>query len=307
MVKRTLKIATRKSPLALKQTSLVKDYLQKIDKDLKIEILPISTTGDNFLNDRLQDTGGKGLFVKELEEALLDNTADIAVHSMKDVPQVLPWGLKIQAILKREDPRDAFLSVKYSSIKNLPLNASIGTASLRRQAQLLVVRPDLNVRLLRGNIHSRIDKLNKGEYDGIILAVAGLKRMDFYKNITEILDENTFLPACGQGAIGIECRDNDTEVINLLNPINDATTSICVNAERHISAALGGSCRVPLAVYCRPIFADTLLISAKVLSSDGEIVLESAREGNFSDADHLAHEISQELTEQGAKNILNIL
>lgn len=307
MLKKTLKIATRKSPLAMWQANFIKDELVKLNSNLKIEILPLVTTGDKFLKDRLQNTGGKGLFVKELEEALLSNEAHIAVHSMKDVPQFLPCGLTISAICNREDPRDAFLSTKYSSIANLPLNSCVGTASLRRQSQLLILRPDLKVKLLRGNIHTRINKMKNGEYDGIILAAAGLKRMQLEHEIRETLNENIFLPACGQGALGIECLSDNTEIREIIKALNDDITATCVNAERQVNAALGGNCRAPLAVFCQPINAQTILIRAKVLNMDGTIVLESMREGSFSDSLQLAHEVSQELISQGAKNLLDAL
>lgn len=306
MKKKILKIATRESPLALWQANFVKESLQKIDTSLTIELLPMKTSGDNFLNDRLQNTGGKGLFIKELEEAMLTHQADIAVHSMKDVPAFLPQGLEIAAICKRETANDAFLSEKYLNINSLPFNATIGTASLRRQAQLLIIRPDLNVKLLRGNIHTRIEKMQNGDYDAIILAAAGLKRMGFTNKIKEILSDKIMLPACGQGAIGIECRQEDEDVINILSKINDPISSLCVNSERIINKALGGNCKVPLAIYCKPVDTENVVIRTKVFSCDGKIVISNDEQGSYINAFDLAQNCSDALIKKGAKNLLDL-
>lgn len=306
MSQKILKIATRNSPLALWQANFVKQLLQNISSSLIIELLPMTTSGDNFLNASLQNTGGKGLFVKELEEAILSGEADFAVHSMKDVPAFLPQGLKIAAICKREIANDAFLSQKHSQINNLPLKATVGTASLRRQAQLLRLRPDLNIKLLRGNIHTRIEKMQNGEFDCIILAVAGLKRMGFTDKIKEIISEDLMLPACGQGGIGIECRQDDTNLIKLLNKINDPVSSLCINSERLINKELGGNCKVPVAIYCKPLNLSTVIIKAKVFSPDGKTMIAHEEEGSYTDALKLAQKCFNSLDKAGAKNLLNL-
>ncbi len=210
----TLRIATRKSPLALWQANHIADLLKQHWPLIKIELVPMVTSGDKFLKDKLLITGGKGLFVKELEEALLTGQADIAVHSIKDVPATFPEGLALAAICKRHNPLDAFIAKRHKTLQDLPAGSVIGTSSLRRQSQLLALRPDLEIKVLRGNINTRLDKLEAGEYDAIILAVAGLERMGMQASITEILSDELMLPACGQGALGIECRTEDSDIKN---------------------------------------------------------------------------------------------
>lgn len=305
MSQRIFRIATRKSPLALWQANHIKHELLKKSPDIHIELLPMLTSGDRFLKDKLQAQGGKGLFVKELEEALLDGRADFAVHSTKDVPVTLPAGLTLATICKRDNPLDAFLSTHHNSLESLPEGAVVGTASLRRQSQLLVHRPDLQIKTLRGNINTRLEKLRAGEYDAIILAAAGLERMGFTGHIKEWLSEDAMLPACGQGALSIECRSEDTEVQLLLEGLNDPLTAACVHAERLVNAKLGGNCHVPLAVYCKPTADQQLRLQAKVLSFDGKQCIQAAQTGSLEDALIMADEVSNRLLSLGAEALLS--
>ena len=248
-----LRIATRKSPLALWQANYIRNALIQHWPTLEIELIPMTTSGDQFFKDKLSAIGGKGLFVKELEEALLEQRADLAVHSMKDVPATFPDGLCLAAICARHNPLDALVSHKYSSLSSLPTGAIIGTTSLRRQSQLMANRPDLHIKALRGNIQTRIAKLQSNEYDAIVLAAAGLERMAMHDMIRELFNTDVMLPACGQGALGIECRIDDVELKKYIAPLNDPSSALCVNTERHVSALLGGTCHVPLAGYCTPV------------------------------------------------------
>ena len=304
MLKKTLRIATRKSPLALWQANHIREMLLQHWPNLQIELLPLVTSGDTFLNVKLSAVGGKGLFVKELEEALLDNRADIAVHSMKDVPVMLPEGLGLQAICTRQNPYDALVTHTHTSLGSLPLNAIIGTTSLRRQSQLLAIRPDLHIKALRGNVQTRMSKLESGEYDAIILAAAGLERLGMQEMITEILSTDIMLPACGQGALGIECRIADEEIKNYITPLNDPSSAICVESERHVNAILGGNCHVPLAVYCTHIANSQLLIRAKVATLDGKIVISNCQTGHLKEATLLADRCAQALLASGADALL---
>jgi hydroxymethylbilane synthase len=304
MSQKILRIATRKSPLALWQANHIRELLLQHWPSLYIELVPMVTSGDKFLNEKLSATGGKGLFVKELEEALLDKRADLAVHSMKDVPAVFPAGLCLAAICTRHNPLDALVSTAYKSLDNLPSGATIGTASLRRQSQLLAVRPDLKIKTLRGNIQTRAAKLQSGEYDGIILAVAGLERMAMDTIITEILSTEVMLPACGQGAIGIECRTEDEELKQFISPLNDAISALCVNTERHVNALLGGNCHVPVAVYCNLVENAQLLLRAKVATMDGKIVISNRQCGPQQDAMTLADKCASSLLASGAADLL---
>lgn len=301
---KTLRIATRNSPLALWQASHVGELLLKHWPDLEIKLVPMVTSGDKFLKNKLATTGGKGLFVKELEEALLKQQADIAVHSMKDVPAVFPDGLGIAAICKRHAPFDAFVSDKYACLNDLPQHATIGTTSLRRQSQLLAVRPDLKIKALRGNIQTRIAKLKAGEYDGIILAVAGLERMGMGEYIKEILTTEIMLPACGQGAIGIECHLENEQLKKYLIPLNDPISATCVHSERHVNKLLGGNCHVPLAVYCNLLEHSMLHIKAKVANADGKITISNSQQGALDDALILAEQCAQALLTSGAQSLL---
>ncbi len=306
MKTQTLRIATRKSPLALWQANHVGEKIKSSWPSIKIELVPMSTTGDKFLNEKLLAIGGKGLFVKELEDALLANRADIAVHSMKDVPAAFPEGLMLAAICERHHPGDALIAIQSKTLKELPKGAIIGTSSLRRQSQLLAERPDLEIKALRGNINTRLDKLNIGDFDAIVLAVSGLERMGFQDEIAEILSEEIMLPACGQGALGIECRMNDKEIQQLLAPLNDPLSALCVATERQVNALLGGNCHVPLAVYAKVIADDQLFLQAKVLSADGKKMIKESQKGALSQNKALAEACTNALLTKGASELLAI-
>ncbi len=300
-----LRIATRKSPLALWQANYIKDALNKRWPEIEVTLVPMSTSGDKFLKDRLQAIGGKGLFVKELEEALLDGRADLAVHSMKDVPAHFPEGLGLHAICQRDNPFDALLSLNYDSLNALPEGAIVGTSSLRRQAQLLAQRPDLVLRPLRGNIHTRIDQLATGTFDAIILAMAGMERMNLQDKITEQLNPQLMLPACGQGALGLECRNDDVDLIHKIAFLNHDITSICVHAERKVNALLGGNCHVPLAVFAQSKSSTEFMIEARVARGDGSLVINAVEIGEMTAALQLAQACADNLRRQGAQEILD--
>lgn len=303
MTKRHLVIATRESPLAIKQTESIRDALLMIHPHLTIDLLGITTQADQRLDVTLTDIGGKGLFVKELEEALFDGRADIAVHSMKDVPMALPPGLILPVITKREDPRDAFIAPEADNFLALPPHARVGTASLRRQTQLLAIRNDVEMLALRGNIHTRLKKLDQGEFDAIILASAGLIRMGLGSRIRSYLSIEDSLPAAGQGALGIECRLDDQEVLRLIQPLNDPTTADCVTAERAVCRHLGGGCKVPVAAYAT-IKKDNLTIRGLVANRNGSRILCAERSGERAHANALGLRVAEELLQQGAGKIL---
>jgi hydroxymethylbilane synthase len=305
MSKKLIRIATRKSPLALWQAKHVREQLLYHWPKLNIELLPMVTSGDKFIKNKLSTEGGKGLFVKELEEALLDERADLAVHSMKDVPALFPKGLGLAAICNRHNPLDALLSTNYASLADLPQGAIVGTASLRRQSQLLAIRPDLSIKELRGNIQTRIDKLMLGEYDAIVLAAAGLERMGLQEHIKEIFSTEMMLPACGQGALGIECRNDDVKLKQYITALNDPETALCVDSERRVNALLGGNCHVPLAVYCTVIPQGGLLLRAKVATPDGKLVITNRQKGSKEEAMILAEQCATALLVSGAKDLLN--
>ena len=304
MNSRVIRIATRQSPLALWQANHVRDELLKRWPALNIELLPMTTSGDRFLKDKLLAIGGKGLFVKELEEALLDKRADFAVHSAKDLPAAFPEGLGLFAICKRDNPFDVLVSKHYSKLSELPQNAIVGTGSLRRQSQLLAYRSDLSVKTLRGNINTRLAKLESGEYQAIILAAAGLERMGLNHEITEQLSEEIMLPACAQGALAIECRIDDQETQALIATLNDPISSVCVHTERQVNALLGGNCHVPLAVFCTPTQASQLLLQAKILNHDGTQIIQDQQTGTLEQASELATRCAQSLLAQGGENLL---
>jgi len=304
MTSGTLRIATRKSPLALWQANHVRDMLLYHHPDLSVELVPMSTSGDQFLKDKLQTRGGKGLFVKELEEALLARKADIAVHSAKDLPAEFPTGLFLAAVCKRDNPFDVLISKHHANLTTLPQQALIGTGSLRRQSQLLAYRPDLTVKPLRGNINTRLAKLASGEFQAIILAAAGLERMSLHKEITEYLSEQIMLPACGQGALAVECRVDDKEIQSLIACLNDPTSAICVHTERRVNAQLGGNCHVPLAVFCSATQPNQLLLQAKILTPDGSQCIHNRQTGTMNQAQTLADQCSQALLAQGAAKLL---
>ena len=301
---RPLVIATRRSRLALWQAEHVKARLEAVHAGLKVELLPMSTRGDELLDRRLNEAGGKGLFVKELETALADARADLAVHSMKDVPADLPPGFALSAVLEREDPRDAFVSNGYARIDEMPAGARVGTSSLRRAAQIAERHPGLDMRLLRGNLDTRLAKLDRGEYDAIILAVAGLLRLGLSPRIRSRLGVEDSLPAPGQGALGIESLASRSEVHALLEPLNDAETARCVQAERAVSRALGGSCAVPLGAYAEPS-GSRLRLRALVASLDGRRIARADCEA--ADPAAAAAQAVSELRRQGADDILGTL
>ena len=302
----TLKIATRKSPLALWQAEYVRDMLLIHHPDLNVELVKMSTQGDKILDTPLAKVGGKGLFVKELEKSLLMEETDIAVHSMKDVPVELPGGLHLSTICPREDPRDAFVSNQYKSFEELPKGARLGTSSLRRQCQLATLRPDLNIIDLRGNVNTRLKKLDEGEYDAIILAAAGLLRLKFEDRITEFLTTEQSLPAIGQGAVGIECRTNDEWVNGLLAPLNDPDTALRLKAERAMNLRLQGGCQVPIAGYA-VLEHGVLLMRGLVGRTDGSEIIRGEIAGPPDDAEHLGRVLADDLLDRGAGKILEEL
>jgi hydroxymethylbilane synthase len=298
-----LVIATRRSRLALWQAEHVKALLEKRHPGLAVDLMPMSTRGDELLDQRLDKVGGKGLFVKELENALADGRAELAVHSMKDLPAQLPPGFVIAAILEREDPRDAFVSSKYSSLKALPKGGVIGTSSLRRAAQILERYPTLEAKLLRGNVETRLAKLDRGEYDAVILAVAGLVRLGLEGRIRERLDPEDSLPAPGQGALGIECLESRKDVAALLAPLADAGVTLCVRAERTVSRAFGGSCTIPLGAFAE-MEGGRMRLRALVAAADGRRVARADVAGDAMAPDALGELAAEDLRRQGALDIL---
>ncbi len=333
-MKNKIIIGTRGSKLAIWQAEWVKSELLKLYPNIKIELNKIKTTGDKILDVPLAKVGGKGLFVKEIEEALLKGEADIAVHSMKDVPTEFPDGLHLAIITKREDPRDAFISriqdskFKIPKFKELPKGATIGTSSLRRSCQLLNIRPDLKIKQLRGNLDTRLRKLEEGLFDAIILAVAGVKRMGWSNRITEILSPEISLPAIGQGAIGIECRIADEFINKLIRPLNHEETYICVSAERAFLKKLEGGCQVPIAAYARIVSLESgvrgriteinpeiktqnsntdysLFMDGLVGSIAGDKIVKGHIEGAAVNAESIGIQLAERLLSNGAKQILD--
>jgi hydroxymethylbilane synthase len=301
-----LRIATRKSPLALWQAHHVRALLEQAHPGLQVELLGMTTQGDRVLDSPLAKVGGKGLFVKELEQGMLRGEADIAVHSMKDVPVELPQGLHLPVILTREDPRDAFVSRTYPSLDALPADARVGTSSLRRQCQLLETRPRLQVRTLRGNVNSRLARLDAGEYDAIILASAGLKRLGFEQRITQFLEPEESLPAIGQGAIGIECRRDDPEINALIAVLDDPVTHTRLRAERAMNARLQGGCQVPLAGHA-VLEEGVIVLRGLVGRPDGSQVIRGVISGRPEDAEELGRVLADDLLARGADVILREL
>ncbi|VAX34063.1 Porphobilinogen deaminase [hydrothermal vent metagenome] len=303
-------IGTRGSRLALWQAEWVKSELQRLYPDLKVELNRIKTTGDRILDVPLAKVGGKGLFVKEIEEALMRHEADIAVHSMKDVPTEFPAGLHLAVICKREDPRDAFISqiqdsgFKIQKFKDLPGGAVIGTSSLRRSCQLLNIRPDLRIEQLRGNLDTRLKKLDEGQFDAIILAAAGVIRLGLNERITEVLPPGISLPAIGQGAVGIECRTGDDFINTLIMPLNHKETSVCVRAERAFLKRLEGGCQVPVGAYAR-LIDGRIVMDGLVGSVSGEKIIREQMEGDQDIAESIGIRLAEELLSRGAKEILD--
>ena len=298
-----IRIATRESQLALWQANEVARLLTICHPDLEVEVLGMTTEGDRFLQASLASAGGKGLFVKELEQCLLSNSADIAVHSMKDVPYELPESLGIHAILEREDPRDAFVSNKYTHFSELPANAIVGTSSTRRACQLNAARSDLDIQPLRGNVNTRLAKLDAQQYDAIILASAGLKRLGFEERIASYMDIDISLPAIGQGAIGIECRDDDSQTIALLQALHHDSTTRCVSAERKISTALSANCHLPIAAYATEE-NDQLKLTALVGALDGSQIIRAQCEGAKDQIDTISTQVVETLKQQGAIQLI---
>ncbi len=342
MKKKKIIIGTRSSKLALWQAEFVKAELNRLYPDIEIELNKIKTTGDNILDVPLAQVGGKGLFVKEIEEALLGGKADIAVHSMKDVPTEFPEGLHLAVICEREDPRDAFISgiqdsrpsphaggfaeenespeatrFKIQDFSSLPKGAKIGTSSLRRACQLLSLRPDLKIEQLRGNLETRLRKLDEALFDAIILAAAGVKRLGLEKRITEILPFEISLPAIGQGAVGIECRIDDEFINKVIAPLNHLETAVCVKAERAFLKKLEGGCQVPIAAHARigqrarsagqktNIYPSSLVLDGLVGSITGDRIIKGHIEGKAEDAEQLGVALAEDVLSQGAKEILD--
>ncbi|VAW73147.1 Porphobilinogen deaminase [hydrothermal vent metagenome] len=304
--KQTIRIATRKSPLALWQAEHVKSLLLASYPELNVELLKMSTQGDKILDTPLAKIGGKGLFVKELEQGMLKGEADIAVHSMKDVPVELPQGLALTAILKREDPRDAFVSNEFQSIEELPQGAIVGTSSLRRQCQLQSLRPDLKIKSLRGNVGTRLSKLDNGDYAAIILAGAGLIRLKLESRIQSFIAVEQMLPAIGQGAIGIESRVDDPAVNSLLSCLHDSETAIRVSAERAMNHQLQGGCQVPIGGYAT-ISGNTISMHGLVGTPNGSQILRAESSGITEDCEQIGVAIANDLLQQGAAEILQNL
>lgn len=301
-----IRIATRESPLALWQAEYVKSRLQAHYPQLQVELIGMTTKGDVWLDTPLAKIGGKALFVKELEVAMLEGVADIAVHSMKDVPMEFPEGLGLSVICEREDPTDAFVSNDYASLSDLPQGARVGTSSLRRQCQLRHIRPDLQIGDLRGNVGTRLRKLDAGEFDAIILATAGLVRLGLGERIRARLTTAISLPAGGQGAVGIECRLQDAEVMGLLQVLHDVDTSDRVVAERAVNTRLHGGCQVPIACFAE-LEGESLYLRALVGEPDGKTILRSEIRGPRTEAESLGIAVAEDLLAQGADKILSAL
>lgn len=303
MTRSLLRIVSRKSPLAMWQANHVRDRLQAVHPGLKVEIIGIKTQADVFLDTALSSLGGKGAFVKELEQALLSGNADIAVHSMKDVTVDLPEGLALPVILRREDPRDVFISNRFTDLQNLPANAVVGTSSLRRQCQLKAWRRDLRIKDIRGNVGTRLKKLDDDQFDAVILAAAGMIRLGLEKRIARFIPAEQILPAIGQGAMGIEVRAGDEEILELIAGLDDERTHVCIAAERAFNKRLNGGCHAPVAAH-GTITGDQIRLSAVVGSLDGSEILQSSLSGNSEQAVALGDQLGREMLDKGAGRIL---
>ncbi len=301
-----VRIATRKSPLAMWQAEHVAARLREAHPGLEVQLITLTTRGDKILDAPLAKVGGKGLFVKELEQGMLEGRADVAVHSMKDVPVEFPDGLHLPVILEREDPRDAFVSERFSHFGELPEGARVGTSSLRRQMQLRELRSDLEIRDLRGNVNTRLAKLDRGDYDAIVLASAGLKRLGMAERIAESLGPDVMLPAIGQGAIGIECRRGDHSIEELMAPLDDRDTHIRVDAERSMNARLAGGCQVPIAGYAE-LSGNELRLWGLVGKPDGSQTIRGEVVGPSARASELGQNLAEDLLTRGAGEILAAL
>ena len=298
-----LVIASRESVLAMWQAKHIQARLQQLYPTMDISILGMTTQGDQILDKTLSKIGGKGLFVKELEQALLDGRAHLAVHSIKDVPMVLPEEFALAAITEREDPSDAFVSNTYQSLAEMPAGAVVGTASLRREAQIRARYPQLEIKPLRGNVQTRLRKLDEGQYDAIILAAAGLKRLELDERISSLLAPQESLPAAGQGALGIETLAQAQEVQALLMPLNHAQTAACVTAERALARALNGSCQVPLAAFATEA-EGILTLYGLVAHTDGSVVLTAQAQALVAYADSLGRAVAKKLADDGAHDLI---
>ena len=301
-----IRIATRKSPLALWQANFVKQNLLLAHKDLTVELIPMVTQGDIILDSPLSKIGGKGLFVKQLEQAILNNEADIAVHSIKDIPAQFPEGLMLATICQRDEVRDAFVANKYASLNDLPEGAIVGTSSLRRQCQLRSHFPHLIIKNLRGNVGTRLNKLDDEQYDAIILASVGLKRLSLEHRITQYIDTDLMLPAVGQGAIGIESRTDDKQILDIISVLDDKKSRACIQAERAMNNALQGGCQVPIAGYCR-LNNDELVLQGLVGRVDGSKIIKQQITGFINEAESLGEKLAKQLLNQGADLILTEL
>jgi len=302
-----IRIATRKSPLALWQANEVSRQLQMYHPDLSVELVTMTTQGDKILDTPLAKIGGKGLFVKELEVGMLAGDADIAVHSMKDVPMAFPEGLHLSVVMERENPTDAFVSNTIKTIADLPLNAKVGTCSLRRQTQLKERRPDIEILDLRGNVNSRLSKLDNGDYDAIILASAGLIRLGFEDRIAHNISTEDSLPAIGQGAVGIECRADDKEINALLAPLNHKATAIRVSAERALNERLNGGCQVPIGGFAELLDDNRMRLRGLIGFPDGSKIFRCEKEASQDDAKALGVAVAEDLLSQGGGEVLQFL
>ena len=303
MSKRVIKVVSRDSALAMWQTNFVVDSLRKVTDQYEFEIVSLKTKGDKVLDVSLAKIGDKGLFTKELEDGLLSGEMDFAVHSLKDIPTVLPEGLQLSAMLTRHNPADVLISEKYDSFDALPQGAKVGTSSLRRKAQLLNKRPDLNIQDLRGNVNTRMRKLKEENFDGIILAAAGVERMEWKESITEELAYDLCLPAVSQGVIAVETRSDDSEIIALVQLIHDKESEICVNAERALLRALEGGCQIPIAGHAH-IEGDTVVLDGLVGSIDGKTIIRDQMRGPIELAEEIGKQLAKVLSDKGGKEIL---
>lgn len=303
MTSRSIRIATRKSQLALWQAEHVRTRLQQAHPGIQVELETFTTQGDRILDAPLAKIGGKGLFVKELEQSILRGESDIAVHSMKDVPVLLPEGLQIAAVLSRENPHDAFVSNQYQRLDDLPQGCRVGTSSLRRRCQLAEMRPDLQISDLRGNVNTRLAKLDDDQYDAIILACAGLIRLDMADRIREAIPATVMLPAIGQGTVGIECRSDDAELLTLLEPLHDNNTAFCIDAERAMNLRLEGGCQVPIGGHA-VLEHGVLVVRGLVGRPDGSDIINAVISGRPEDAQELGSVLAEDLLSRGAGEIL---
>lgn len=303
MAKESIRIGTRGSMLALRQSTMMKAALEKLWPEISVELRVIRTTGDRIVDVPLAKVGGKGLFVKEIEDALIDGSVDLAVHSMKDVPAVLPEGLEIGAVPKREDPRDALVIGGGKRLPDLSDGAVIGTSSLRRASQMRKMCSGFVIRNLRGNLETRLRKLEEGSFDAIVLAAAGLRRMGWEDRITEYLDPGQFVPAIGQGALGIEVRSGDEQIRNILSPLDHPESATAIQAERSLLKELEGGCQVPIGGHAR-IVADTIELAGLVASLDGRQVYRAVRSAPLAEAVELGRRVAAQLLDAGARKVL---